>query len=328
MKAFAKKITLFILPLVLLSIPIEVYLSTQLKKSKNYANGEYAAWNDIYEGTINSEVVIYGSSRAGVHLNPQLLDDSLKRPSYNLGCDGYTFEFQYFKHQTLLKHNTPPKFIILSLDIFSFENRKDLFNADLFLPYMMLNSDMKDHLQTYKGYSDYDFYIPLVRYYGKTTAIRTAVETGFGNPGRGPERKKGFWSYDRKWNDDFENARLKLGYYYVHPEPATLVSFNQFLLECSASGIQLIFVYSPEFIDGQKFVKNRARIMTIYKRFASYYKIPFFDYSNDPLCFEKKYFYNASHLNRTGADLFTKKFILDLKQTNALHGIADKVVNH
>lgn len=37
------------------------------------------------------------------------------------------------------------------------------------------------------------------------------------------------------------------------------------------------------------------------------YNIPFMDYSTDRLSDSKKYFYNTLHLDKVGAEFFTKK---------------------
>lgn len=40
----------------------------------------------------------------------------------------------------------------------------------------------------------------------------------------------------------------------------------------------------------------------------------FIDYSNSYLCYDKKYFYNSQHLNKTGAELFSKEVSLKIKE--------------
>ena len=91
--------------------------------------------------------------------------------------------------------------------------------------------------------------------------------------------------------------------------------FEQFINECNRDGIKVIFVYSPEYIDGQVFVKNRKEIISKYQYFANKYNLDFFDYSNDTMCMKKEFFYNAEHLNKKGSELFTKKLVRDMKNS-------------
>ena len=53
--------------------------------------------------------------------------------------------------------------------------------------------------------------------------------------------------------------------------------------------------------------------MNLYSHYSKKYQIPCYDYSNDTICFQKKYFYNASHLNRKGAELFTHQLVNTLQ---------------
>lgn len=82
--------------------------------------------------------------------------------------------------------------------------------------------------------------------------------------------------------------------------------------------LSIIFVNAPEYIQGQKFIKNRSQIIAIYTKYSKQYQIPFYDFSNDAICYQKKYFYNSVHMNKTGAELFTAKFIDTLKHSSII----------
>ncbi|SDK42070.1 hypothetical protein SAMN04487898_108126 [Pedobacter sp. ok626] len=102
-------------------------------------------------------------------------------------------------------------------------------------------------------------------------------------------------------------------YYEVKIDTPSLILFERYLKECKANGINIVFVYTPEYIEGQLFVKNRKQIIDLYTNFSVKYKIPFYDYSKDTMSYQKKYFYNALHLNKTGAELFTTRLTQKLK---------------
>jgi len=97
--------------------------------------------------------------------------------------------------------------------------------------------------------------------------------------------------------------------------------FEKFLSECKVQDINLIFVYAPEYKEGQKFLEKREEVIKIYKKYSEQYQIPFYDYSNDAICYQKKYFYNSVHMNKTGAELFTTKLIDTLKQSNLIKNL-------
>ena len=105
MNKFLMRIFVFLLPIMAVLYPADYFLSTYLSDSKDYAAGEVKVWKDIYDGHVNSELVIYGSSRAWIHFSPKIIEDSLQISAYNLGMDGHNFSLQYLRHKELLKFN-------------------------------------------------------------------------------------------------------------------------------------------------------------------------------------------------------------------------------
>jgi hypothetical protein len=315
MKKFILNIFIFCLPLIFASLFIDRFLSVNLKKSDSYAWGEFSVWNDIYDGKINSQIVIYGSSNALVEVNPQMINDSFKVNTYNLGIDGHNFWLQYFRHSLLLEHNNRPKLIIQVLGITTLVKRKDLYNPDQFLPYMFYHKEIKKATNSYIGFSNLDYEIPLLRYYGKKQAIIEAIKA-FIKPGRSmvPGRVRGYQGMERQWNNDLETAKKNMASYETDFDSLSIALFERYLGECKANNIKMIFVYPPEYIEGQKFVKNRESIIKTYFDFSKKYDIPFLDYSHDTLSTQKEYFYNSTHLNKSGAELFTNKLIKDLRK--------------
>jgi hypothetical protein len=316
MKYFLKKAAVFMLPVVLLFYGADYFFSTILKKSKVFADGEYLVWNDLYDGNVNAEVVIYGSSRALKHIDPKMLGDSLLKTAYNLGVNGHSFRSQYFRNSLLLKYNSKPEIIIQTLDVTSFEKESDLYNQDQFLPYMLNNEDM--YRSVYNGFKLLDYKLPMIRFYGKKEAFLEICRLILNISDNKPVRIKGYLPWDRTWNNDLMEAQKKLGSLEVKSDSSMIQLFERYLNECNQKNIKLIFVYTPEYIEGQKFVGNRSDILALYYRLSKKFNIPFFDYSNDPISFQKDFFYNSGHLNRRGAELFTGKLVCDIKKSQIL----------
>jgi hypothetical protein len=311
MKKFIRKIMVLFLPFGILSLPLDIYVSTQLRKS--HINGDIEVWNDIYDGKAGCEIAIYGSSRATRHINPLILEDSLNQTGYNFGIDGHHFEMQYFRHTEFTKYNQPPKTIILSVDIFSLGRRYDLYNSQQFLPFMFWNKTVYEYTSDYKGYSSLDYFVPLIRYIGNGEIIHSLIK----NQNSPQINQKGFKGMERTWSDDFVKAKMGKDKYVIQYDAATISLFHQFIKECKDTGTELILLYTPEYIDGQNFVENRNVLIDLYKNIAQEYDLLYLDYSDDELCYQKDFFYNGEHLNSKGADLFTKKLASDLKKLRA-----------
>ena len=125
MRKFLLKLLYLILPLVALSYPLDYLISNALKEDHGM-HGEYEVWNAIYENKIDSDIVIYGSSRAWVQINPEILETYLGKKTYNFGVDGHNFRIQYLRHLEYIKHNKKPRHIIVSVDAFTLQKRDNI----------------------------------------------------------------------------------------------------------------------------------------------------------------------------------------------------------
>ena len=312
MKLFLKKIMIYGILAIGISLLVDGFISRELKKSTSFAFGESEIWHTIYEGNLDANLVIYGSSRAWVHIDPQMIEDSLQVSAYNLGIDGHNFWLQYLRHKELLKHNETPKTIILTVGPFTLRKRNDLYNYEQFLPYIF-KQDVRDFTKSYEGFSKLDYYLPLFRFRGQKDALKHAMTSVFSSERPASYRVKGYRGRNRTWNDDLEKAKSKMKSFHIDTNSETVTLFETFFKECKTLGINLVMVYAPEYIEGQRFIENRQEVLEIYQTMNSKYEAPFLDYSQDDICKDKTLFYNSMHLNIKGSKRFTHKLINDLK---------------
>lgn len=311
MRRFVSRTLLFLAPIILVAYPLDWILSETLLEA-NGGVGELEVVRDIYNGNANCEMAVYGSSRAWVHFNAQLMQDSLRLPVYNFGTDGHNFRLQYLRHLEYLKHNQKPLAIIMSVDAFTLQRRTDLYQSEQFLPIMLWNTDVYDYTHDYKGFDRCDYFVPLVRYAGQAQSLKRIVGVAMGTSPTAV-RHKGFAGRDLVWNDDLEKAQANKEKYTIRFDSPTINLFERFLQECDEQDITVILVYTPEYIDGQHFIANRDVLMQYYRKTARKNGIHFLDFSQDAICFDQSLFYNANHLNSRGADAFTQKLIIHLK---------------
>lgn len=313
MKTFIIKVFVFVFPIIVFGYFIDRFISLNLKRSNSHSQREYSTWNAILDGKLEADIFVYGSSRACTHFDPKIIEDSLGLSAFNLGIEGHTFSMQYLRHLLALENNAKPKLIIQSVDIGTLR-KGNLYNPDQFLPYMLWNRAFYEYMSMYDGYSYFDYKIPLIRYYGKLEAIKMAIKMSL-HQSNEVQRVKGYLGNDNSWNNDFDNAKKSMKKYVSPPDSLTLNLFDRYLEECKKNKICVILVYSPYYIEGQEFIKNQAEIIDIYKMFAQKYDFMFLDFTKDEICFDKKYFYNASHMNKTGAEFFTKKLCNQIKNS-------------
>lgn len=312
MKKFITKIVVFILPICLLAYGIDRYISHNLKTSNVFAHSEYTVWNDILDGKLNAEIYIHGSSRAWVHFDPEILEDSLHMPAYNLGIDGHTFNMQQLRHELALKYNPKPKMVIHSVDATTLQ-KGNFYNAKQMLPYMLWNDDIQNYTSQYTSYSWFDYKLPLIRYYSETDAITEAIGLSLNSEKHALTRMKGYQGQERTWNQDFDKAKQLMKAYEITIDNNLKQRFDDYLKDCKTNDIEVVMVYAPVYIEGQEFILNEEDVKKIYKAFADRYGFQFFDFTDDNICFDKSYFYNARHMNKTGSELFTKKLASKIK---------------
>jgi hypothetical protein len=310
MKIFLIRFLLFLIPILLFSILGDFIITKQLLKSKDKY---YVVWNDLVFGRINSEILIYGSSRARAHINSKILEDSLKSTVYNLGIDGYSFNMEYCRHQLILNSNLVPKYIIQTLDYHTLGKKNELYLYEQFCPYFD-NKIISNTTKGYRRFSWFDYNLPLVRYYGNTKQIIYVANILLRPSHNIGNRYKGFYHNNGKWTGELDKIKRVKKSLYQKLDKETICLFDNYLADLKKRNINVILVYTPEHIEGQKFISNRLEIMNLYKYFSKKYDIPLLDYSSDSLCLSKDNFFNAEHLNLKGANLFSKKLTSDLKK--------------
>ncbi|MCC7303288.1 MAG: hypothetical protein IT233_11660 [Bacteroidia bacterium] len=313
MKSFLLRIFFFLLPVIGLMYPVDWFLSNHLSKAHT-PPGEIEVWNAIYSGAIDAEVAVYGSSRAWVQIDPHILQDTLQRKVYNFGIDGHKFRIIYLRHLEYLRYNPPPRLIILSLDVFSLEEREDLYGSEQFLPFVAGNDTVRKYISSMQGFSKYDYALPSVRYYGEFRWKNEALRIALGLTDSTPFRKNGFRNREVGWRADLAGGTMTPEGFTVVPSKETIRLFRRFILDCREKNIELLFVYTPELKETRDMVRNRDAMLTLYKNYSRVYGVPFLDYSEHPVSYDRSYFYNNSHLNAAGVAAFTPVLAADIRK--------------
>ncbi len=312
MREYLAKLSLFTGIVIVLYLIFFYAIDRGLKKSQ-YLN--YDEWNEIYDGNINADVIILGSSRAYKMVSPKIIDSVCNVNSYNLGLDGYHFPFQFTKLKIYLEHNQKPKVIIQIVDHFTIQQRENLFNVTQFLPYMS-DTLLTNQMKQYEGLKWDDYMLPYKQYSGRPTIIAAGLAEflnlkQFSSPkykGYFPKRN-GDWEtrFDTELQTSKKNKTIKMS-------DKTINQFEDFIELCISENIQLFIVYAPEYKDFQKYLNNRGMVTNFYKNYSQKAKSTmYFDFKDHYLTRDKIYFYNPTHLNKKGSELFTKALADSIK---------------
>lgn len=246
-----------------------------------------------------ADVLIFGSSRANHHYHPDVCEQRLKMSYYNVGRDGSDILY----HTAVLRgvlNRYRPKMIILDINPWEFKKIEGGYDRlSSLLPYYNKHPEM----QSIIGHkSKYEKYKLLSSIYPYNSSLFTIA---IGNTEYNKNRKgdiKGYLPLTNIWNnpiqeetpEKYELDSLKLKY------------FESFILDCIQSQIKLFVVCSPSY---KKYIEIDNSILKAIE-IANKHTIQFLNFSNDTT-FENnhKLFADKEHLNDSGANVFTKRFI-------------------
>ncbi len=313
MKKFLKNIVFFAGCFTICYLVFFYFTETGLKSSDYQENAE---WNPIFDGEINADLVITGSSRAWMQINTKIIEDSLGLNAFNLGMNGFHFPMQVCRYQIYKKFNKKPKFMIQILDHFTLQRRNNLFFKSQFIPHLG-DSSLASFTKQYEGFTWASYNIPYFKYFGSKEVVFAGLLEYFGLKKFSSPKYKGFDSKISDWTPGFdiekknkpEGKRVGIQYDVVE-------LFENFIKDVKNDGVELILIYPPDYIEFQNYITNRDSVLDIYRSLSSKHNIRFIDYSNDTICKSKKYFYDPTHLNSFGADILTNKIIQNF---NALY---------
>ena len=63
---------------------------------------------------------------------------------------------------------------------------------------------------------------------------------------------------------------------------------------------------------------NEKKMYEMYDTIAQRFNIPILDYNDISMCYDTTYFYNGTHLNKLGAEVFTTKLAHDIDSLGLL----------
>ncbi len=286
------------------------------KGLKRSTNNDHQTWNMIVEGEINAELLVAGSSRAMRLIDPKILEDKTGLDSYNLGMEGARLRSQLARWDSYLAYNKPPRVIIQTVDLMSMGHAETVFKKQQYLPFLSDNN-IYDHLKLVDNRLFLDRYFPLYKYHGYMDEFKEGLRLYAGqSPSIKHTEYKGFEAKDKSWNREFKQMTdtLKRGY-LLHPDELIEEGFeilDDMIKDCRKRNIQLVLVFTPQYSGFTDLQVQTDSLVMGFEQLGKESNVHFINYVYDPICSDTTYFYNAMHLNRKGATVFTEQLAKDL----------------
>lgn len=305
MKRFLQVVLIVLGVLIAISIPFDCVFSNYLAHSKAR---KYVGWNDIIYDSVNADLLVLGSSRAWVQYDTYIMDSMLDINSYNLGIDGSALNRQMLKYK-IYEHyqKKSPKVIIVNVDYMGI-GKTIGYEREQFFPYL-LNRFTREEMQKTEPFTFGELYLPMYRYY-KQSVYSTLLESD-----KDTTLYKGFEGKDRDWDG---SKFLEVETIHFGKNQTTERMFDAFLGQLKKQNIKVVFVGAPIYIGLTNKVDNLPEFYETFQYYSDKHQIPMLDYTYYYLSYDTAYFYNATHLNKTGAELFTTELCHDLDSLGLL----------
>ena len=288
---------------------LQFVVETGIKKLDNDA---YGVWNRIDRGEVNADVLVLGNSRAWVHIDPEMLENWSGLSAYNIGANGFHYNNQKALYEFYKSKNKFPKIIVQSVDLGLMSKDHNIFNKVQYMPYIASQA-LYDQFLSIDSSLPFDRYIPMYKYRnyymemvnGLFSAL--SIQTDWNTR---QTKNKGFAAQNRQWQPGrvfnteilIPEAEIEEGFEYL----------QSVINDCRKNGSVFIMVYTPQHDELKTNREQKKEIIDRFRDLAEEEGVFFFDYSQLEMNKDKKFFYNAAHLNAEGVEEFSKFLEKDL----------------
>jgi hypothetical protein len=312
---FLFKISVFTIVLWLCGFAYQSIIDKGLQK---HYSDDYSEWIEIYTQRVNHDVVILGSSRAWVQVNPKVIEEQSGLSCFNLGIDGGRLQMQKTMWKSLLAQGNRPKLIIQVVDYFALNTRTDLYWKERFMPYL-------NYIEVYEPLTEIDSslwmsrYLPPLRYHGYDDLNSIGWKNYFNiplEPSEEPVHTKynGYkgtqhsieveptWLNAKKLETQVEVEKIEFG----------RGALNEMITAFKKENIPVILVYLPTYHLLRKSVKNRDLVVKMFQEVANESGAEYWDMSMDSVSNDMTLYADPLHMNYKGADVITAKLCLKI----------------
>jgi predicted peroxiredoxin len=252
-----------------------------------------------------ADLLIFGSSRANHHYQPEVFEKKMNLSFYNVGRDGVSIFYDYAILQAILARYFP-KIVILDFERKEFERNQENYDRISFLlPYYKTHPEIHSIVKLKGPYEQIKL---LSQIYPFNSSIFTIANGNIKMGGQRYREIKGYVPLTKEWVESLKAENIASSSNQLDSNKIKL--YESFIKECIKSRVKLYIVCSPYFV---KSGINDSSIMKG-REIARKYNINFFDYSLDTLFSGNRSLYaDVQHLSDDGAkkfsDLITDKIL-------------------
>ena len=275
----AKGLALLLLTLVLLDVLYTtVYMQSDSRSKIDYL---FNSKNKNYD------VVFLGSSRVNNHFVPKIFNDQGYK-TFNFGITRSRLEESALMLQMMVERNYKIKCLMLQVDLNINTNDHSEAIRSLFMPYLHTSKTVRDFYRTIPEYNEL-LYIPFYRYmhYDARVGFREMYHSAIHKKTNALENE----GFHPLMTSDKNLIPADLSKYY----PKRNKGYEEIKAICKKNNIQLIALTTPMCMEtiNRDYFNHLQEVYPEIRRFEN-------------AVTDDKYFSTCGHLNKDGAEEFTK----------------------
>ncbi len=274
--------------------------------SNKYSNHKHNRLNELLQNSSRYDLIFLGSSIVHNDIHPRIIDSICNISSYNAGVEGANLLEYKMMFDAYLVNHPPPNFLMLTLDLSSFNLDRKFFNHLDYYPY--LSNKVIDQVLCDNGHQTALLKIfPFIELTEYDEEMRSRCVKGLLGKNEimpGQIEYKGFLTCPLEFSSGNQNINN-----YLAEEKVSDGSLNLFQAikdTCNARNVTLIINFPPVFKNEE--LKNNINSENIFKLIRSLAienKIHFLEGDKLSLCTDSSLFSDYTHLNKVGAELYS-----------------------
>lgn len=304
---------LFCLGLFFILLLADKFISFGVSKSEFRDIGKI---NKIIRHIKLPEIAIFGSSVSDAGVNSPLIQRLTGLSTYNFSFGGTRFMQYKGLISELNTNNQTTKVVIFAETYFSFSPVSALTTFENYLPGIDKDNIYEPLFAIQPDLVWRCRYIPFYKY---TFVPHTYYLSSFDGWKRfllnsqSVDSLLGFGPVYRDWEPDQDEALKKAKFFTVQIDSEIVQKYISLVLDLKKNGRSVALILTPIYTEISKKLTDFNPIRKTLKEISLKTQTPFWDFTSTSICTNKSYFYNSNHLNKTGADLFSRMLADSIK---------------
>ncbi len=263
--------------------------------------GEPGKISYILYDTTHYAVVFSGSSRISRNVDVQLFQSKTGYKTYNAGIDGAGFTTVDWLTREFIKVHGAPRYIYINIDQSSMEMEAEIFYYPMYYPY--LNDDETHQMECTDARLRRGRWLPFLAISDIDDYLKGVAAGAWG-----ADHKSGDSVFDRQGFEPIYTSAYKgkddsvvLSFDY---HASNFVKLDGLCAYCESKGSRVFFLMAPIYGVHDIDTFNTRTFYSCIRDIERKYHIPELNYYSDRR-FTHNMFFNSTHLNYRGADLYT-----------------------